>query len=243
MYRYQLGFTASFGTQPYFVLSGCGSSERSEDCDDLKDLCETPSINQQKENTLRLLCQRLGTSAASQSASIETNAHTERLVDYIQSLEERIKQLEGASRQSVGTLTTSGTTYASSETDMESAVYVMGNETDELDNTLEVRSLNRIDEDSEGKEKAADEIEEQSAQLPPAIAPLSRGWAADREGSIGGSVDLRTADESAESERLRGDYVDNYRALPGPFEALEARFGGVRASPTWKLRGSSTRLK
>lgn len=48
MYRYQLGFTASFGTQPYFVLSGCGSSERSEDCDDLKDLCETPSINQQK---------------------------------------------------------------------------------------------------------------------------------------------------------------------------------------------------
>lgn len=44
---------------------------------------------------------------------------------------------------------------------------------DELDNTLEVRSLNRIDEDSEGKEKAADEIEEQSAQLPPAIAPLS----------------------------------------------------------------------
>lgn len=195
---------------------GCGSSERSEDCDDLKDLCETPSINQQKENTLRLLCQRLGTSAASQSASIETNAHTERLVDYIQSLEERIKQLEGASRQSgiwhsactletdsdertvidrceelssdmllgksrprtmqssyCSTLTTSGTTYASSETDMESAVYVMGNETDELDNTLEVRSLNRIDEDSEGKEKAADEIEEQSAQLPPAIAPLS----------------------------------------------------------------------
>ncbi|VDL71169.1 unnamed protein product [Nippostrongylus brasiliensis] len=27
---------------------GCGGSERSEDCDDHKDLCETPSINQQK---------------------------------------------------------------------------------------------------------------------------------------------------------------------------------------------------
>ncbi|KAK6041469.1 hypothetical protein COOONC_21026 [Cooperia oncophora] len=198
---------------------GCGSSERSEDCDETKDLCETPSINQQKENTLRMISQRIGSFAMNQVPSSDSIAHTERLVDYIQSLEERIKQLEGASRQNgiwhsactlgsdsdertvidrceelsndvllkkcrlndpkamqishCSTLTTSGTTYASSETDLESAVYVMGDESDCVDDTLEVRSLTRIEEDSEGKENPSDEVEEQSAQLPPAIAPLS----------------------------------------------------------------------
>ncbi|XGW05057.1 hypothetical protein V3C99_015883, partial [Haemonchus contortus] len=198
---------------------GCGSSERSEDCDEAKELCETPSINQQKENTLRMISQRIGTYHSNQTASVESIAHTDRLVDYIHSLEERIKQLEGASRQNgiwrsactlasdsdettvidrceelsddvllkksrqnypkpmqisySSTLTTSGTTYASSETDLESAVYVMGDETDAVDDTLEVRSLTRIEEDSEEKEKVNDEVEQQSAQLPPAIAPLS----------------------------------------------------------------------
>lgn len=36
-----------------------------------------------------------------------------------------------------------------------------------------MRSLTRIEEDSEDKVKSADDVEEQSAQLPPAIAPLS----------------------------------------------------------------------
>ncbi|PIO63786.1 hypothetical protein TELCIR_14602, partial [Teladorsagia circumcincta] len=81
------------------IGNGCGSSERSEDCDETKDLCETPSINQQKENTLRMISQRMGVFSLNQVPSAESIAHTERLVDYIQSLEERIKQLEGASRQ------------------------------------------------------------------------------------------------------------------------------------------------
>ncbi|WKY13894.1 hypothetical protein Q1695_004608 [Nippostrongylus brasiliensis] len=197
---------------------GCGGSERSEDCDDHKDLCETPSINQQKENTLRLISQRHENYGSNQQSSLERNRHTDQIVNYIQSLEERIKQLEGASRQSglwhsactlasdsdertiidrceelsshlleksrandhramqmsyCSTMTTSGTTYASSETDMESAVYVMGDEIDGVDSNLEVRTLPCIEEDSEEKEKPVDEVEQQCAQLPPAIAPLS----------------------------------------------------------------------
>ncbi|CAJ0588172.1 unnamed protein product [Cylicocyclus nassatus] len=198
---------------------GCGSSERSEECDDSKDLCDNPSINQQKEHTLRMLCQRIGTPAdTNHLSSVDQTADAERLVNYIHSLEGRIKQLERASQQtglwhsactllsesdektiidrcdelcseaisqkvapnnhkamqmsSCSTMTTSGTTYASSETDMESAVYVMGDEIDEI-GSLEVRSLTRIEEDGEDKEKCLDEVEEQSAQLPPAIAPLS----------------------------------------------------------------------
>ncbi|KAK6758748.1 hypothetical protein RB195_016147 [Necator americanus] len=197
---------------------GCGSSERSEECDDSKEVCDT-SINQQKELALRMICQRVDTAGAtSQLSSLDQTAETERLVNYIQSLEARIKQLERASQQnglwhsactlvsendektiidrcdelyndtipekitplnnktmqisSCSTMTNSGTTYASSETDMESAVFVMGDEVDEI-GALEVRSLTRIEEDGEDKEKPLDDVEEQSAQLPPAIAPLS----------------------------------------------------------------------
>lgn len=146
----------------------------------------------------------------------EQNARAEQLMDYIHSLEGRIKQLEKASQQNgvwqsectlasdsdektvidrceelsngiisanasprdpramqgsyCSTLTTSGTTYASSETDMESAVYVMGDETDGI-GSLEVRLLTRIEE--EDKEKCVDDVEEESARLPPTIAPLS----------------------------------------------------------------------
>ncbi|ETN77342.1 hypothetical protein NECAME_11126 [Necator americanus] len=153
---------------------GCGSSERSEECDDSKEVCDT-SINQQKELALRMICQRVDTAGAtSQLSSLDQTAETERLVNYIQSLEARIKQLERASQQnglwhsactlvsendektiidrcdelyndtipekitplnnktmqisSCSTMTNSGTTYASSETDMESAVFVMGDE-------------------------------------------------------------------------------------------------------------------
>ncbi|VDM77483.1 unnamed protein product, partial [Strongylus vulgaris] len=184
---------------------GCGSSERSEECDDSKDVCDNPSINHQKEHTLRMLCQRIGTPAddSTHLSSVDQTADAERLVNYIQSLEGRIKQLERASQQtglwhsactllsesdektiidrcdelcnetnlekvaplnhkamqisSCSTMTTSGTTYASSETDMESAVYVMGDETDEI-GALEVRSLTRIEEDGEDKEKSQDDI-------------------------------------------------------------------------------------
>ncbi|KAL6743515.1 hypothetical protein Aduo_016544 [Ancylostoma duodenale] len=198
---------------------GCGSSERSEECDDSKEICDNPSINQQKELALRMICQRVETpAAASRLSSVDQTADAERLVNYIQSLEGRIKQLERASQQNglwrsactlasdsdektiidrcdelcrdvmsekitppehktlqistCSTMTTSGTTYASSETDMESAVYVMGDEVDEI-GALEVRSLTRIEEDGEDKVKSVDDVEEKSAQLPPAIAPLS----------------------------------------------------------------------
>ncbi|KHJ92946.1 hypothetical protein OESDEN_07152 [Oesophagostomum dentatum] len=191
--------------------------------DELKQLCLYLDEQRQRypayqEHVLRMICQRVETPAASRLSSVDQTADTERLVNYIQSLEGRIKQLERASQQtglwhSVGTLasesdektiidrcdelcsdmnsekimpsnhkamqisscstmTTSGTTYASSETDMESAVYVMGDEVDEI-GALEVRSLTRIEEDSEDKEKPLDDVEEKSAQLPPAIAPIS----------------------------------------------------------------------
>ncbi|KAJ1368745.1 hypothetical protein KIN20_030012 [Parelaphostrongylus tenuis] len=149
---------------------GCGSSERSEECDDSKYACDIPGINPQKENTLRLISQTNGEALLRPYilSPTEQSARSEQLMDYIHSLEGRIKQLEKASQQNVrilmrktvidrcdelsngivsakasprdpkamqtsycSTLTTSGTTYASSETDMESAVYVMGDEIDE----------------------------------------------------------------------------------------------------------------
>ncbi|KAE9418758.1 hypothetical protein Angca_003367 [Angiostrongylus cantonensis] len=196
---------------------GCGSSERSEDCDDSKYTCDIPGINPQKEDTLRLISQRMESSVVSvHSVANEQSVRSEQLLDYIHSLEGRIKQLEKASQQNgiwhsactlesesdektvidrcdefsngviiangsprdpkamqtsyCSTLTTSGTTYASSETDMESAVYVMGDETDGIE-SLQVRSLARIEE--EDKDKSLDEVEEESAKLPPTIAPLS----------------------------------------------------------------------
>ncbi|KAJ1364401.1 hypothetical protein KIN20_024494 [Parelaphostrongylus tenuis] len=85
-------------------------------------------------------------------------------------MEGRIKAVEKASQQNCesflpeiqkqcktsycSTLTTSGTTYASSETDMESAVYVMGDEIDGIE-SLEMR------------------LRKKAPGSPPTIAPLS----------------------------------------------------------------------
>ncbi|KJH50330.1 hypothetical protein DICVIV_03524 [Dictyocaulus viviparus] len=206
---------------------GCGSSERSEEYDESKNACDIPRTNPQKENALRMISQQIGSSAVSvRSVVNEHNAHAEQIVNYIHSLEGRIKQLEKTTHQNdlwhsecavasdsdektvinrceeflngvitakpcgrdtmqtsycklskkltLGTLTTSGTTYASSDTDMESAVYVMGDEIGGF-GSLEVHSLTKIDE--EDKDKSVDDVEEESAKLPPSIAPLSESLA------------------------------------------------------------------
>ncbi|KAK5982934.1 hypothetical protein GCK32_009778 [Trichostrongylus colubriformis] len=238
---------------------GCGSSERSEDCDETKDFCDAPTINQQKENTLRMISQRIAAFPMNQAPSAESIAHTERLVDYIQSLEERIKQLEGAGQQNgiwrsastfasdsdertrfdgmcrairrsikKCTLTTSGTTYASSETDLESAVYVMGDESDVIDDTLEVRSLTRIEEDGEEKEKAVDEVEEQSAQLPPAIAPLSESLLNVSRLSLDDAKSSKSLDETIKGASPVTPSKTSFLRRPRPITSRSSLFGAAR---------------
>uniref|UniRef100_A0A1I7XKY4 Cystatin domain-containing protein n=1 Tax=Heterorhabditis bacteriophora TaxID=37862 RepID=A0A1I7XKY4_HETBA len=68
-------------------------------------------------------------------------------------------------------MTSSGTTYGSSETDGECAVFVMGDDVDNI-RGQDARILPRIEEDDDEKSENGDGIEE-SVQLPPCIAPLS----------------------------------------------------------------------
>ncbi|PAV61494.1 hypothetical protein WR25_11328 [Diploscapter pachys] len=67
------------------------------------------------------------------------------------------------------TMTSSGTTYGSSEVDGDSTVYVMGDEMTESTSCLEVRPLSRIDEE----DKSLTDIVAESSHLPPPVPPLS----------------------------------------------------------------------
>ena len=90
-------------------------------------------------------------------------------------------------------MTSSGTTYCSSDTDdsVETAVFVMGNEIDSGAAMLEVRTLGPIDEEKEEPSCKSDDVSREhesvvsrgsspegscnasAAQMPPTIAPIS----------------------------------------------------------------------
>ncbi|CAI4223991.1 unnamed protein product [Auanema sp. JU1783] len=191
---------------------GCGSSERSNDSDNYKstELSDSLQYNVQKEHALRMISEHMQTSNTSDEQNVSRTKDTEKLLNYIQSLESRIKHLEmtntqgrdrmwssesnmasesdektiidkwdddvaplrEAARMLVSTNSTmtnsSGTTYVSTDTDIESAVYIMGEENDAAGNA-ESRTLNKIDEERE-LDKSDDDV---AAGLPPPCAPLS----------------------------------------------------------------------
>ncbi|CAD6193925.1 unnamed protein product [Caenorhabditis auriculariae] len=198
---------------------GCGSSERSVTFEE-----ENCSFNKTKEDAIRLLSKRMSLPSTSSitEEGLAPKKDSTLIISYIQSLENRIKNLESLqnnesfwnSESNIGsdsdektvierwdeentsngnsttrkstiqnmftsttsTMTSSGTTYGSSETDGESAVFVMG---DEIDfGSLEVRALSRIDEEksemANSRDKTEENVVEKSGEMPPAIAPISR---------------------------------------------------------------------